>query len=114
MQLLFILQSSGGAAALLSNYGLLMIMLVVIWLFFFRPQAKKQKAQVKFMEDMQKGDEVATASGLIGRINKIEDNIITLQVDQKTFIRVTKGSISKEMTEIVQKATASTPTATTE
>jgi len=114
MQLLFILQSSSGAASLLSNYGLLMIMLVVIWLFFFRPQAKKQKAQVKFMEELQKGDEVATASGLIGRINKIEDNIITLQVDQKTFIRVTKGSISKEMTEIVQKSTASSPATTTE
>lgn len=84
-----------------------MIMLVVIWLFFFRPQAKKQKAQNKFIEELQKGDEVSTASGLIGRVNKIEDGIVTLQVDQKTFIRVTKGSISKEMTDIIRKATAS-------
>lgn len=114
MQLLFILQSDGGVASLLSNYGLLMIMLLVIWLFFFRPQAKKQKAQVKFMEELQKGDEVATASGLIGRINKIDDNIITLQVDQKTFIRVTKGSISKEMTDIVQKSTPSASSSTAE
>lgn len=109
MSIMFYLQNGGGAGALLSNYGLLMLMLVVIWLFFFRPQAKKQKAQAKFLEEMQKGDEVATASGLIGRINKIENGIITLQVDQKTFIRVTKSSVSKEMTEAIQKATA-TPT----
>jgi preprotein translocase subunit YajC len=109
MHFLFYLQSGGGAGALLSNYGLLMLMLVVIWLFFFRPQAKKQKAQAKFIQEIQKGDEVATMSGLIGRVNKIEDSIVTLQVDQKSFIRVTKGSISKEMTDVVQKATATTP-----
>jgi preprotein translocase subunit YajC len=102
---MFFLEANPGA--FLGNYGLLMLMLVVIWLFFFRPQAKKQKAQAKFLEEIQKGDEVATASGLIGRVNKIEDGIITLQVDQKTFIRVTKSSISKEMTDAIQKATAS-------
>lgn len=108
MQLLFYLQSGGGggAGALLSNYGLLMLMLVVIWLFFLRPQAKKQKAQAKFMESLQKGDEVATSSGIIGRINKIEDGIVHLQIDQKTFIRITKGSISKEMTDAIRKSSA--------
>jgi preprotein translocase subunit YajC len=110
MHLLFYLQSGGGAGSLLTNYGLLMIMLIVIWLFFFRPQAKKQKAQVKFLQDIQKGDEVATASGLIGRVNKIEDQIVTLQIDPKTFIRVTKSSISKEMSDVVQKATAGSTT----
>ncbi|HLF62218.1 MAG TPA: preprotein translocase subunit YajC [Saprospiraceae bacterium] len=108
--MLFYLQNGGGVGSLLSNYGLLMLMLVVIWLFFFRPQAKKQKAQAKFIEELQKGDEVATASGLIGRVNKLEDSIVTLQIDQKTFVRVTKGSVSKEMTEIVRKATAATTT----
>jgi preprotein translocase subunit YajC len=112
MHFLFYLQSGGGGiGSLLSNYGLLMLMLIVIWLFFFRPQAKKQKAQAKFIEELQKGDEVATTSGLIGRINKIDNGIVTLQIDQKTFVRVTKGSISKEMTEVVQKATTSSGTA---
>jgi len=103
---LFILQSGGGVAGLLSNYGLLMLMLVVIWLFFLRPQAKKQKAQAKFIEEIQKGDEIATSAGIIGRVNKIEGGIVTLQIDQKTFIRVTKGSVSKEMTDAIQKAAA--------
>jgi len=94
---LFTLQAGNTGMDLLSNYGLLMVMLVVIWLFFFRPQAKKQKAQGKFVEEMAKGDMVATSSGIVGRINKIEGSIVTIETG-KTFITVTKGSISKEMT----------------
>ena len=42
-----------------------------------------------------------TASGIIGRINKIEGEIVTLEVGNKNYIRVTRNSISKEMTEAV-------------
>ena len=64
-----------------------------------RPQAKKQNAQQSFQDGLEKGDEVVTGSGLLGRVNKIDGNIITLEVGTKTFIRVTKNSISKEMTD---------------
>jgi len=64
-----------------------------------RPQIKKQKEQQKFGEALAKGNDVVTSSGIIGRISKIEGNIVTLQVDPKTYIKVTKGSISKELTE---------------
>jgi len=77
-------------------------MFVVMWFFFIRPQNKKQKEQASFISDgIQKGDEVATTSGMIGKISKIDGNIVTLQVDTKTFIKVTKGSISKEMSEFI-------------
>ena len=100
---LFALQASNPGMDLLQNYGLLMVMLVVIWWFFFRPQAKKQKAQGKFIEVMSKGDMVATSSGIVGRINKIEGNIVTIETG-KTFITVTKGSVSKEMTDSVNES----------
>lgn len=75
---------------------------VVFYFFFMRPQQKKQKAQTTFSSALAKGDEVATASGIIGKINKIEDNTVTLQVDQKTFIRVMKSAVSKEMTDAIK------------
>ncbi len=78
--------------------------ILVFWLFFIRPQAKKQKQQNTFMESLEKGDDVVTASGIIGRINKIEENnIIQLEVGTKTYIRVTRNAISREMTESVFK-----------
>ena len=82
----------------------LLLMFVVIFFFFIRPQAKKQKEQAKFLESLDKGEEVVTNSGMIGRINKIDGSIVTLAVSEKTFIRVTKGSISREMTEAYRKA----------
>ena len=101
MTSIFFLQAA--TPSLLTSLWPLLLMFVVIFFFFIRPQAKKQKEQVKFLEALDKGDEVVTASGLIGRINKIEGSIVTLVIGEKTFIRVTKGSISKEMTEAFRK-----------
>ena len=78
---------------------LLLLMVVVIYFFFIRPQSKKQKAQNNFINDIKKGDEIVTGSGIIGKITKVEDNIVAVQIDQKTFIKVLKSSISKELTD---------------
>jgi preprotein translocase subunit YajC len=82
---------------------LLMIM-VVFYFFMIRPQMKRQKEQQSFADSLEKGREVVTGSGMIGKINKIEGQVVTLEVANNTFIRVTKGSISKEMTEAYSKA----------
>jgi len=90
------LQASGGGTYNLIFFGLIIL---VFWMFLIRPQSKKQKEQRKFGDDLQKGDDVVTASGMLGRISKIEEDIVTLEVGTKTFIRVTKNAISKEMTD---------------
>ncbi len=95
MELIILQSQSAGLANLLFFGGILLVM----YFFFIRPQVKKQKAQNAFVQAMAKGDEVVTNSGIIGKINKFEDDAVTLQVDQKTFIRVVPSAISKEMTE---------------
>lgn len=82
----------------LVQFGPLILLVGVMYLFFIRPQAKRQKEQQAFIDQLEKGQEVVTASGMLGRIVKIEDQIVTLEVDQKTFVRVTRSSISKELT----------------
>jgi preprotein translocase subunit YajC len=77
----------------------MMGVLLVFYIFMIRPQTKKQKEQTSFMDSLQRGTEVVTASGIIGKINKIEGNIVTLEVGTKTYIRMTRSAISKEMTE---------------
>ena len=93
-----LLQQANTAQQIFSFLPLIGIVLV-FYLFFMRPQQKKQKAQTSFLSALQKGDKVATTAGIIGKINKIENDIVTLQVDAKTFIQVLKGVISKEMTD---------------
>jgi len=101
---LFFLQAT---PSLIGSLWPLLLMFVVIFFFFIRPQAKKQKEQVKFLEALDKGEEVVTTSGMIGRINKIDGSIVTLAIAEKTFVRITKGSISKEMTEAYRKSETS-------
>lgn len=100
INLLFQLQSTPSP---LMNIPFLLLIMAVFYFFFIRPQANKQKAQGKFISDLEKGDEVVTASGMIGRINKIEGNIVHLQIDQKTFIKVLRSAISNEMTTALSK-----------
>ncbi len=107
---LFIAQAQ---PSVLGSLWPLLLMFVVIFFFFIRPQAKKQKEQVKFLDALDKGEEVVTASGFIGRINRIDGGIVTLTIGEKTFVRVTKGSISKEMTEAYRKSGASSSETTT-
>jgi len=83
-------------------------MILIFYFFLIRPQSKRQKEQKSFQEELQKGDEVVTGSGMIGRINKLEDDIVTLDVGNKTYIRVTRSAISKEMTETVLKTADAT------
>lgn len=97
MSTLFILQSGG--PNLFTQFFPLILVIFIIYFFFIRPQAKKQKEQNAFLQAIEKGDEVVTSSGIIGRVNKVEDNTITLQVDAKTFIKVLATSVSKEMTD---------------
>ena len=94
----FFLQAGGAGGALGSLLPILMIM-VVFYFFMIRPQQKRQKEQNSFADSLEKGKDVVTASGMIGKINKIEGSVVTLQVANGVFIRVTKSSISKEMTE---------------
>lgn len=95
INLLFQLQASGNP---IMQFLPLMLIMVVFYFFFIRPQARKQKDQGNFVKELEKGDEVVTSSGLIGRISKIEGNVVQLQLDQKTFVKILRSAISNEMT----------------
>lgn len=91
------LQTDPGS--LLTQFGPLILIIGVFYFFFIRPQSQKQKEQTSFVDSLEKGQKVVTSSGIHGQINKIEDTVVTLQVDNKTFIRIERGAISKEMTD---------------
>ncbi len=81
---------------------LYVILFGIMYVFFILPRTKQQKAQNKFIQEIKKGDLVVTQSGILGRITKIEDFVVELQLDSKTFIKVLKSSISKEGTDSVK------------
>lgn len=58
----------------------LLLMFVVLWFLMIRPQMKKAKEQQKMIEQLQKGDEVVTQGGIVGRISKVSESYITVEI----------------------------------
>lgn len=96
-----ILLQAGGQQSGYLNLVFIALMFGVFWFFIIRPQNKKQKAQRNWLQELEKGDEVVTASGILGKITKLEEDIITLEVGKQVYIRVTRNAISKELTDTV-------------
>ena len=86
------------------------LMIVVFWLFFIRPQAKKQKQQKTFIDNLQKGEKVVTIAGIHGIVNRInDDGTINLEINPGSYIKLEKSAISMEWTAALNKA-ATAPT----
>ena len=72
---------------------LIVLMFVVLYFLMIRPQMKRAKEHKSMIEALQKGDEVVTAGGVLGRISKINENYITLEVASKVEIQVQRPSV---------------------
>jgi preprotein translocase subunit YajC len=85
-------QSTGGGSDML---GLLPIVLMFVVLYFLmiRPQMKRAKEHKAMVEALQKGDEVVTAGGVVGRVSKVDENYIALNVASNVEITVQRASV---------------------
>jgi preprotein translocase subunit YajC len=84
--------ASGGDAGFL---GFLPIILMFALLYFLmiRPQMKRAKEAKAMIESLQKGDEVVTAGGVVGRISKLGDQYVTLEIAPNTEIVVQRAAV---------------------
>lgn len=104
---MYLLQTGGGGFGITPIFFALMIL--VFWLFFIRPQAKKQKQQKKFLENLQKGDKVVTIAGIHGTVNKVnEDGTIQLEINPGSYIKLEKSAISMDWTAQINKPVVTT------
>ena len=89
-------QAAGGAPAGDSGMiGFLPIIAMFVLLYFLmiRPQMKRAKEQKQMVEALQKGDEVITAGGVVGRITKIGDAYLSLEIASDTEISVQRTAV---------------------
>ena len=81
-------QASGAPDAGIMNIGMLVLMLVVFWFILIRPQMKRAKEHKAMVEALEKGAEVVTAGGIVGKITKIGEGYVTLEIADNTEIVV--------------------------
>ena len=86
--------TSGGFMGTLMQIGPLILMFVVVYFLMIRPQQKRAKEQRSMMDALAKGDEVVTAGGILGKVSKVNDTYVTIEVSPGTEIVVQKFSIT--------------------
>ncbi len=85
---------AGGTAGGLMSFLPIILMFVVLYFLMIRPQMKRQKEQKAMIEAIAKGDEVITAGGMVGKVTKVADAYITLEVAEGTEVVMQKASVT--------------------
>ena len=71
----------------------LALMFVVLYLVMIRPQMKKQKEHKNMIESIVKGDEVVTAGGFLGRISKLGDAFISVELANGVEVQMQRSAV---------------------
>lgn len=77
---LMVAQASPDGASSLMGMLPIILMFVVLYFLMIRPQMKRQKEHRNLVAGLAKGDEVITAGGMLGKVTKVDDNYITLEI----------------------------------
>ena len=72
---------------------LIVLMFGVLYFLMIRPQMKRAKEHKTMIEALQKGDEVITAAGVLGRITKISDNYVTVEIAPNVEVQVQRPAV---------------------
>ena len=87
-------QGAGGAAG--GGYEsliLIVLMFGVLYFLMIRPQMKRAKEHKTMIEALQKGDEVVAAGGVLGRVTRINENYVTLEVSSNVEIQIQRAAV---------------------
>ncbi len=85
--------AGGGTEAQLMGLLPIILMFVLLYFLMIRPQMKRAKEHKSMTEALQKGDEVVAGGGILGKITKVSDAYIAIEVAPNTEITVQRGAI---------------------
>lgn len=98
-----------GAGPALANILFMVLFFVILYFMLIRPQQKQAKTHKEMVENLQRGDTVITAGGMVGRVHRLEDDLAVLDVGEvevaaKTF-RTVRVKVKKvTITQVTAKA----------
>ena len=85
--------ASGGTESTLVSLLPLVLMFVVLYFIMIRPQMKKQKEHKAMVEAIAKGDEVVIAGGVLGRVSKVGESYLGVEVANNVELQVQRVSV---------------------
>jgi preprotein translocase subunit YajC len=89
-------QAAGAASteSSLMSFLPIILMFVVLYFVMIRPQMKRQKEQKSMLDALAKGDEVITAGGIAGKVTKVTDSFVSVEVSNGVEIQIQKSAVT--------------------
>jgi preprotein translocase subunit YajC len=72
----------------------IVLMFVVLYFLMIRPQAKRAKEHKAMLASLAKGDEVVAAGGVLGKVSKVGEGYVTIEISPAVEVQVQKGAVS--------------------
>ena len=88
----------------MSTIIMIVLMIAIFYFFMIRPQNKERKRMRDFLESLQVGSKVRTASGVYGKVKEIKDTVIILEVADNVKIKIDKNYIVGSAEEATQES----------
>ena len=85
--------SGGDMMSSLTSMLPLVLMFAVLYFVMIRPQMKKQKEHRAMIDALAKGDEVITAGGLLGRVSKLGEGFVSVEVAEGVEVQLQRASV---------------------
>ena len=86
-------QAAGGGDPGFIGFLPIILMFVLLYFLMIRPQMKRAKETKAMIEALQKGDEVVTAGGVVGKITKLGEQYVTVEVAPSIEIVVQRSAV---------------------
>ena len=94
----------GGASSIFLNIAPLLLVFIIFYFLLIRPQQKRMKAHQEMLGAVKRNDVVVTSGGLIGKVTKVDENEVELEVSQGVRVRVVKSTLSHVLTSSAKPA----------
>lgn len=89
--------AAGKSGDLFTGMLPILLMFAVLYFIMIRPQMKRQKEAKSMLETLAKGDEVVTVGGVLGKISKVGDNYIDLEIAKGVEIQIERHAVAKTL-----------------
>ena len=96
--------SPGGATSILIGIAPWLLIFVIFYMLMIRPQQQRVKQHQAEIAAIKKGDEVITGGGLRGRVTKVSDAEVEVEIAQGVKVRAVKGTLSQVLTKSTKPA----------
>ena len=96
--------SSAGAAGFMVQFLPLLLIFVIFYVLMLRPQQQRVKQHRALIEGVKKNDVVVTGGGIVGKVTKVEDNEVEVEIANGVRIKVVKSTLADVRSNAVKPA----------